>query len=85
MPSLPDATLITLRDYFSPTWADMIADRTEEIGSEMIAFLSRINQRQGGKEVTLPEGEGEVAGISYSIRGSGPLLVLLPLGLAPSQ
>jgi len=85
MPSLPDATLITLRDYFSPTWADMIADRTEEIGSEMIAFLSRIDQRQRGKEVTLPEGEGEVADISYSIRGSGPPLVLLPLGLAPSQ
>lgn len=85
MPSLPDATLITLRDYFSPTWADMIADRTEEIGSEMIAFLSGIDQRQQGKEVTLPEGEGEVADISYRIRGSGPPLVLLPLGLAPSQ
>ena len=85
MPSLPDDTLITLRDYFSPTWADMIADRTEEIGSEMIAFLSGIDQRQQGKEVTLPEGEGEVADISYRIRGSGPPLVLLPLGLAPSQ
>jgi hypothetical protein len=26
-----------------------------------------------------------VAGITYAIRGSGPPLVLLPLGLAPSQ
>jgi len=35
--------------------------------------------------VTLPEGAGEVAGITYHIRGSGPPLVLLPLAFAPSQ
>ena len=29
--------------------------------------------------------EGEIAGISYRIRGAGPPLVLLPLFLAPSQ
>lgn len=83
--SLPGATLITLRDYFSPTWADMIADRTEDIGSAMMDFLSPIDQRQRCKAMTLPGGEGEVADISYSIRGSGPPLVLLPLALAPSQ
>src|SRR5439155_8943013 len=32
-----------------------------------------------------PAGAGEVAGISYHIGGSGPPLVLLPLGVAPSQ
>ena len=37
------------------------------------------------KPVTLPEGAGEVAGITYYIRGSGPPLVLLPLAFAPSQ
>src|SRR3990170_1786010 len=83
--SLPGATLITLGDYFSPPWADMIADRTEEIGSAMMDFLARIDRGRMGRTATLPEGEGEVAGISYSIRGSGPPLVLLPLALAPSQ
>ena len=33
----------------------------------------------------LPEGDGEFAGISYRISGSGPPLVLLPLALAPTQ
>ena len=83
--SVPGATLITLGDYFSPPWADMIADRTEEIGSAMMDFLARIDRERMGKTVTLAEGEGEVADISYSVRGSGPPLVLLPLALAPSQ
>ncbi len=83
--SLPGTTLVSLRDYFSPMWADMIADRTEDIGSAMMDFLSRIDQQQGVKAMTLPEGEGEVAEVTYSVRGSGPPLVLFPLGLAPSQ
>ncbi len=83
--SLPGTTLVSLRDYFSPMWADMIADRTEDIGSAMMDFLSRIDQQQGVKALTLPEGEGEVAEVTYSVRGSGPPLVLFPLGLAPSQ
>jgi ubiquinone/menaquinone biosynthesis C-methylase UbiE len=33
----------------------------------------------------LPEQEGEIAGISYRVRGAGPLLVLLPLDLSPGQ
>jgi ubiquinone/menaquinone biosynthesis C-methylase UbiE len=35
--------------------------------------------------LAVPEGEGEAAGISYRICGSGPPLVLMPLDLAPSQ
>jgi SAM-dependent methyltransferase len=35
--------------------------------------------------VRLSEPEGEVAGITYRIRGAGPPLVLMPLSLAPSQ
>ena len=35
--------------------------------------------------MSLPEREGEAAGISYRIRGAGPPLVLMPLDLAPSQ
>jgi hypothetical protein len=33
----------------------------------------------------LPDGEGEIAGVSYRIQGSGPPLVLMPLLLSPSQ
>jgi SAM-dependent methyltransferase len=84
--NLQAATLITLRDYVSPTiYADVVADRSTDIGDAMIDFLARMDQVQGTRTVALPSGEGEVAGLSYHIEGSGPPLVLLPLGVAPSQ
>jgi SAM-dependent methyltransferase len=84
--NLQAATLITLRDYVSPTtYADVVADRSADIGDAMIDFLARMDQVQGTRTVALPRGEGEVAGISYHIHGSGPPLVLLPLGMAASQ
>src|SRR5207302_713889 len=66
-------------------WADVAADRTQEVGTAMLDALQRADLRHRGKAVVLPEGEGEVAGIAYRIRGAGPPLVLLPLALAPSQ
>jgi hypothetical protein len=51
----------------------------------MMDFLSSIEPQQTLQEMALLDGEGEIADISYSIRGSGPPLVLFPLGLAPSQ
>ena len=84
--NLQEATLITLRDYVSPTiYADVVADRSADIGAAMMDFLARMDQVQEIKTVALPRGEGEVAGLSYRIEGSGPPLVLLPLGVAPSQ
>ena len=84
--NLQGATLITLRDYVSPTiYADVVADRSTDIGAAMLDFLARMDQRHEARTVSLPEGEGEVAGISYRIRGAGPPLVLLPLSAAPSQ
>ncbi len=83
--SLQDATLVTLSDYFSPGWADVAADRTDEVCSAMMEFLGRLDRLEEDKAPPLPEGEGETAGITYTIRGSGPPLVLLPLYLAPSQ
>ncbi len=83
--NLPQATLITLQDYFSPPWADPIADRRNEIGAAMMSFLSRIDTAGAMRAPTLPESAGEFAGISYTVEGEGPPLVLLPLALAPSQ
>ena len=69
----------------SLAWADVVADRSDDIGSTMMNFLERIDPPEGGKVVPLTDGDGEIAGISYRIRGSGPPLVLLPLWLSPSQ
>jgi len=83
---LQEATLITLRDYVSPTiYADVVAERSADIGAAMLDFLARMDQAHGSRMVSPPESEGEIAGISYRICGSGLPLVLLPLGVAPSQ
>jgi len=83
--SLPGVTSITLHDYFSPNWADIVCDRTDDIGSAMMDFLARMGQPQAEKLVTPANIDGEFEDISFSIRGSGPPLVLLPLALSPSQ
>jgi SAM-dependent methyltransferase len=85
MASLPEAMRLALQHYFDFNWSDVIADHTDFIGTAMLYFLSLIDQKLDLQPVALPPGEGEVAGISYRILGSGPPLVLLPLVLAPSQ
>jgi SAM-dependent methyltransferase len=78
---LPNISLHTLRDYEWFAWSDVAVDRGMEIGPAILDFL----ERHAIPPIALPEAEGEVAGISYRIRGAGPPLVLLPLSLAPSQ
>ena len=65
-------------------WSDLASERGAEIGTAMLDFLNRFEQ---GKSVTitLPPQQGEIAGISYRIRGAGRPLVLMPLDLAPAQ
>jgi len=83
--SLPDARLVAFRDYALLGWTDVVADRTDEIGSTMLHFLAQHSQPGGAMTVPPAKDQGEIAGISYRIRGAGPPLVLLPLFLAPSQ
>ena len=79
---LPQATTVVLDDYPGHTWADIAAERGDGIGAAMQDFLA---QREALPKAGLPEQEGEVAGISFRIRGAGPPLVLLPLDLSPGQ
>jgi ubiquinone/menaquinone biosynthesis C-methylase UbiE len=51
----------------------------------MLDLLSEVEQRKPIDSPRLHEGEGEIAGITYRIRGSGPPVLLLPLSLARSQ
>ena len=70
-----------LAGYDAPGWADVVADRTDEIVQAMSGFL-------GGLRADVPANpsrEGVHAGISYRIEGTGPALMLLPFFLAPSQ
>ena len=83
--SVAGARLVTLRDYAIFAWTDMVADRTDEIGAAMLQFLARVQPPAGAQSVPPAAAEGEIAGLSYRLRGAGPPLVLLPLWLSPSQ
>src|SRR5437667_4573513 len=85
MPAHPEASIITLNDYYSHPRADLLTDRAEDIGAAMLAFLARMDQLHAVKPVRLPAQEGELDGLTYRIEGAGAPLVLLPLGLAASQ
>jgi ubiquinone/menaquinone biosynthesis C-methylase UbiE len=78
---LAGAKRVVLAGYDAPGWADVVADRTDEIVREMTGFLGRLT----ADTPAAASREGMHAGITYRIAGSGPALVLLPFFLAPSQ
>jgi SAM-dependent methyltransferase len=83
--SLPEATLVWLPGYFSPPWADVVVDCTEQVETAILNSLSgeqAKNPRNVHDDVDV---RGEIAGITYHGRGTGSPLVLLPLSLASSQ
>jgi ubiquinone/menaquinone biosynthesis C-methylase UbiE len=82
---IPGARAFCLRDYFSPPWADPAADRRQEIEKAMIDFIDSVDRRATNKPVEYREGSGEIAEITYSVRGAGKPLILMPLALSPSQ
>src|SRR5437868_14558628 len=82
---LPHAAIAVLEDYVGHTWADIAAERGDSIGAAMQEFLARPALPPARPATAPPDQEGEIAGISYRVRGAGPPLVLLPLDLSPGQ
>jgi len=76
-----------LSGYHAPgAWSDAVADRGDEIADVVIAFLDRLAAKAHSPGASRsPRAESAHAGISYRIEGSGPVLILLPFFLAPSQ
>ena len=85
MASLQEATVVWLRDYFSPPWADVVADCTEQVETAIVESLSSEQEKNSRNVHGDVDVRGEIAGITYHLRGAGTPLVLLPLSLAPSQ
>ena len=67
LPELPQATAVVLDDYAGLTWSDIAAERGDSIAAAMQEFLSH---RDALPSTGLPEHEGEIAGISYRVRGA---------------
>jgi ubiquinone/menaquinone biosynthesis C-methylase UbiE len=78
---LANAKRVVLTGYDAPGWADVVADRTDDIVNEMTDFLGKLKADVPASTSR----EGVHAGISYRMVGSGPALILLPFFLAPSQ
>ena len=83
--SLPGMEQTILQGHAGLPWDDVILDYRDEVGSAMMDLMKKRSQSQDGKAISLAEGEGEVAGITYKVQGAGPPLILLPLCLSPSQ
>jgi len=82
MKHLPEARHVVFPEYNTYLWTDMMDDHTQQIGTEMIDFITSIGA--ASVKTHLTDQRGEVAGITYEIFGSGEPLLLFPLGLAPS-
>src|SRR5688572_23857732 len=81
--NLPEAKVVWLPGYFSPPWADVVADCTADVETALLNILSKV---QPQKDSAVHDGvQGAIAGITYHSQGEGPPLVLLPLSLASSQ
>jgi SAM-dependent methyltransferase len=80
-PATVGARHVCLPEYNLFAWSDVAVERGEEFATALLPFLAAIECAP----VLLPEGDGEIAGLAYRIRGAGPPLVLLPLFLSPSQ
>src|SRR5436190_19790517 len=78
---LPGAERTVLDSYEALGWSDIAADRSAELTASMRRFLGRF----AADTPHPPASEGNHAGISYRVEGSGPALLLLPFFLAPSQ
>ena len=83
---LPSAAKVTLAGYAYPNnYADIGVEQGEGIAAPMLDFLAGIDSGNSLPGVSHSVEEGEVDGIYFRVQGSGPPLVLLPLGAAPSQ
>jgi SAM-dependent methyltransferase len=83
---IPGATFLPLREYPGLPFADVAAERGDELGPALLDSLERAERQSpaGPAPASTPEA-GEISGLSYRMQGGGPPLLLLPLALAPSQ
>lgn len=79
---IADLTHVNLPGYTVEPWSDVAADRSAEVLATVVRLTAQV---EGAADASVRGGSGEVAEVSYTVSGSGPVLVLLPLGLSPSQ
>ncbi len=71
--------------YAATEWSDMAADRADRIGPAMAEFLARMQAAMPATAIAADGASGKAGGLTYTVTGRGPALVLFPAVLAPSQ
>ena len=81
LPQLPDAQSVRLDGYTAESWDDIAVERPDltTILAGFFATIPAADTADGSPQ------SGEAAGIRYRAMGSGPVLVVTPMALAPSQ
>lgn len=82
--SLENVELHVAENYDTAIWADYAADHADSILAPLLEFLARHEAERPATALSATQ-SGVVAGISYTVKGEGPALVLFPASLAPSQ
>ncbi len=86
MAGLPSASMVTLQDFqYADNYTELAVQRSGDIGPAMLDFIARVDTQNATPTASPSIQEGEVDGVYFKVQGSGPPLVLLPLGAAPSQ
>lgn len=81
LPLLPEAKVERLAGYAAESWDDIGRERPD-LTAILAGFLGPLGSADSAAG---PEQSGEVAGIRYRALGVGPVLVVTPMALAPSQ
>ena len=81
-PAGAPARRVVLSGYDWLIWSDVVADHGDRVATALLEGAAN-----GDASILTPVGEpqGVVDGVHYRMRGAGPVLVLMPLALAPSQ
>lgn len=85
LPELPASQSHCLGDFTVLTWTDVMAERGDEIMPVWQGFLAGAEARSPATKLNLGTVDGEVAGVTYRAKGTGPAVVLLPMLLSASQ
>lgn len=81
LPRLPNARPAHLTGYDAESWSDLAVDRPDLAD----LFERHFDDAPQADRVDGPEQSGDINGVRFRTVGSGPVLVVTPLVLAPSQ
>ncbi len=79
VPMLSGAQRVILPGYGAPVWADSVSDHAETVVSALLTLTGDATSPAHARK------SGEHDGISYTVCGAGPALLLFPLFLSSAQ